>query len=339
VAPHQLSIIQVGVGFWGRGWAEIVSRARGFRLAAVVDAAAPARDWAAAEIGVPTFGTLGAALDETAADAALLVSPPETHRVLAEAALDRGLHVVSEKPLALDLDDARAMADAAARSGLQLIVAQNYRFRRQPKALQRLISNGSLGRLLGIRISCRRDLRASFVARGDWRSLMAHPYVVDMAIHHVDLLRMISGLEIARVDARAWCVPDSPFSSEPNVDALLTLADGTPVAYDGTFAAVGRETSWNGDWEVVGTDARATWTGGVNNPLRGTVAVERYGSPPVRASLPALPALDRLGVLHELRRAALEGAAPEAGAADNVHSVAAILAIGRSIEERGPVAL
>ena len=49
-----LSVVQVGVGLWGRSWAELVSRARGFRLAGVVDAGAPARDWAGG-LGVPVF--------------------------------------------------------------------------------------------------------------------------------------------------------------------------------------------------------------------------------------------------------------------------------------------
>jgi predicted dehydrogenase len=47
----------------------------------------------------------------------LLVSPPETHRPLGEEALARGLHVLSEKPLARTLADARALAATAERTG------------------------------------------------------------------------------------------------------------------------------------------------------------------------------------------------------------------------------
>src|SRR3954471_1589333 len=153
----------------GRSWAEVVARARGFRLAAVVDAAAPARKWAKTELGVPAFDAFDKALDGVEADAVLLVSPPSSHRALTEAAVARGLHVVTEKPIALDLADAKAMADAGARAGLHVVVAQNYRFRRQSRALQHLVGDGSLGRLLGIRIACRRNTRNSFIARGDWR--------------------------------------------------------------------------------------------------------------------------------------------------------------------------
>jgi predicted dehydrogenase len=78
-----LSVVQVGVGLWGQSWAELVVRARGFRLAGIVDAGAPARTWAE-KLSVPVFRRLGQALRSLAPDVVLLVSPPATHRPLAE---------------------------------------------------------------------------------------------------------------------------------------------------------------------------------------------------------------------------------------------------------------
>jgi predicted dehydrogenase len=333
------SIIQVGGGIWGRGWAALTHRAPGFRLAALVDGSAKVREWASAELAVPVFARLERALASVEADAVLLVSPPETHRPLAETALGNGLHVISEKPLALELEDAQALLVMAERTALNVMVAQNYRFRRQPRALQTLIAAAGLGQIQGVRITCRRDLRNAWISRRGWRAEMAHPYLLEMAIHHVDLLRMITGREVTLLDALAWKVPDSPFRMEPNVQALLVLDDGTPVAYEGDFATSNGETSWNGAWEFVGEHARATWAGGINSPLRGPVMLERYGSPPERVALPTLPALDRLGVLHEMRRAVADGTPPECSAADNVQSLAVILGIARSVEERAPVRL
>ena len=334
---RRLSVIQVGAGNWGRSWSELVHRARGFELAALVDGSAAARDWAGAELGVPAFASFDRALGSVAADAVVLVSPPSTHRPLAEAALAAGLHVLSEKPLALMLADARAVATAGAREKRHVMVAQNYRFRRQSRGLQELVARRALGRLHGIRIACRRDLRNAWISPRDWRGKMAHPYPLDMAIHHVDMLRQITGREIAQVDARAWKVPDSPFRSEPTVEALLTLDDGTPVAYEGTWASTTPQTSWNGDWELVGEKGRATWTGGVENALRGTVRFARYGAEPKRLALPRLAALDRAGVLDHFRRCVETGTAPETCAADNVKSLAVVLALARSTEQGKPV--
>jgi predicted dehydrogenase len=331
-----LSVIQVGAGLWGQTWAEIVHRTSGFRLAALVDASRAAREWAAAELGVPTTRTLEQALASVESDAVLLVSPPATHRSFAELALAAGRHVLCEKPLALDLDDARALVRAGERARRHVMVTQNYRFRRQSRALQSLVADDVLGRLHGIQISHRRDLRGLWVSRRDWRGRLAHPFLLDMAIHHVDLLRQVTGREVVEVDARAWKVPDAPFVHEPSVAAVLTLDDGTPAAYEGSWAATTGETSWNGDWVLVGERARATWTGGVNDALRGTVTVERYGSPPARAPLPRLQAVDRVGVLHELRRAVAEGRPPECSAADNLRSLAVVLALARSADQARP---
>jgi predicted dehydrogenase len=291
------------------------------------------------ELAVPAFPRLERTLATVEADAVLLVSPPETHRPLAEVALAHGRHVLSEKPLALRLDDAQTLAEIADRTGLNVMVAQNYRFRRQPRALQELVSTGALGRLHGIRITCRRDLRNAWISSHGWRAEMAHPYLLEMAIHHIDLLRMITGREVAQLDALAWKVPDSPFRMEPNVQALPLLEDGTPVAYEGDFAAAGIETSWNGEWELVGERARAIWRGGINSPLRGPVVIERYGSRAEHADLPRLPALDQLGVLHEFRRAIASGTPPECSASDNVKSLAVILGLARSVEARSSIRL
>jgi len=334
---QQLAIIQIGAGSWGKSWAELVRRTPGVRLAAIVDGAVAAREWASAGLGVPAFARHGQALRSVEADAVLLVSPPSTHRRLAEDALERGLHVLSEKPFALRVEDARAVLAAAKRAKRLVMVSQNYRFQRQSRAVRSLVASRALGRLLGIRIACRRDLRNSWISPRDWRGQMKHPYLMDMAIHHVDLLRMITGREVVRVDARGWRVPDSPFAHEATVEALLALDDGTPVAYEGTWAATRPETSWNGEWELVGERGRATWTGGAANALRSIVAVEHYGLRPARVELPRLPAVDRAGVLFEFRRSIGNGTVPEASLADNVKSLGAVLALARSVEAGTPV--
>lgn len=332
-----LRAVHVGLGLWGRSWAELVARTPGYRLVAVVESAADGRAWAEANLDVPAFRDLCRALHGTEADVVVLASPPSTHRPLSELALAEGCHVISEKPLALDLADARAIADAAAGAGRHAMVAQNYRFRRQSRALRDLVQGGALGSLLGARIVCRRDLRRAHITPRDWRGQMPHPYLLDMAIHHVDMLRMITGSEVVEVDARSWGAPDSPFRYDPSVGALLTLAGGTPVSYQGTWAEPLSETSWNGDWELVGSLGRATWSGGVDDALRGTVRFARHGEPAERVGLPPLPAVDRPAVLAELRRALAEDVAPETSVADNLRSLGTIFAIARSTEERRPV--
>ena len=335
----RLQVVHVGVGLWGRSWAELIAGAPGYRLVGVADAAAAGRAWAEQDLQVPAFRDLGRALRVTGADVVVLASPPSTHRPLAELALAEGCHVIVEKPLAHTFADAAAVAVAADRAGRHAMVSQNYRFRRQSRALRDLVTARALGALLGVRISCRRDLRARWISPRDWRGRMRHPYLLDMAIHHVDMLRMMTGAEVVEVDARSWGAPDGPFKHDPTVEALLTLADGTPVSYGGTWAEPLAETSWNGDWELVGSRGRATWSEGFDDAMRGVVRFGKHGEPARRVRLPSLRALDRLGVLAELRRSLAAGDEPECSVADNLRSLAVILALARSTEERRAVQL
>ena len=336
-APRVLTVVQVGAGLWGRSWAELVSGWRGSQLVGVVDASREARDWAQERLGVRAFRTLAQALASHDSAAVLLVSPPATHRELAEEALAAGRHVVVEKPVALDYGDAEAIATAARRYGRFALAAQNYRFRRQPRALTGLVRSGSLGDVVGARICFRRDLRRAWVSPRDWRGLMPHPLLFDMAIHHIDLLRAVTGREVVAVDARGWAAPDGPFHNDPTVAALLELEGGIDVSYDGTWAPPYGETSWNGDWELLGTRARATWTGGIDDALAGVVRLEPFEGRSRRAPLPRLSVTDRLGVLAELRRAIRTGDEPEVSVRDNLRTLAAMLALARSCDERRPV--
>jgi predicted dehydrogenase len=230
-----------------------------------------------------------------------------------------------------------AIATASERHGRHAVAAQNYRFRRQTRALEKLVRTGALGELHGTRIAFRRDLRNAWISPGDWRGQMTHPLLLDMAIHHVDLLRAITRREVVQVDARSWPAPDGPFRHHPTVTALLELDGGLDVAYDGSWASPHAETSWNGDWELVGGGGRATWTEGVVDPLAGVVRIEAYGERPRRVPLPRLAVLDRLGVLADLRRAIRTGTEPEVSVRDNLRTLATMLALARSCDERRPV--
>jgi predicted dehydrogenase len=98
------------------------------------------------------------------------------------------------------------------------VVSQNYRFNGQFRALQRPVAE--LGELVSVRISCRRDIRRLFLPE-DFRYSVPHPYVVDMSVHHFDLLRTKTGRDVSSVYARGWRVPDSPFVHHPAVTAVV----------------------------------------------------------------------------------------------------------------------
>jgi predicted dehydrogenase len=332
-------VIQAGLGNWGRSWAEIVRDAEGTELAAVVDRAPEARRFAAEKLGLSAadcYGSLAEALEHARCDAVLLVTPPGTHHALILEALRAGKHVLVEKPLDTTLSGALSLVDAAEEAGRLLMVSQNYRFNRPFRAVQRVMAEGALGKLSAVKISCRRDMRDHLPA-DDFRYSMRHPYVMDMAIHHFDLLRAATGQNVRRVYGRGWRVPDSPFSHHPAMAAVLELDDGTPVTYAGDWACYGPETSWNGEWELTGEAGRLFWTTEREERNRGEVVMESWRKSPRLVEQPRLASVERAATLAALRVAIEGGEPPETGAADNVNSLAVVLSCVRSIESGEPV--
>jgi predicted dehydrogenase len=310
-----------------------VAGAPGIELAAVVDPDPEARRHVEATRG---YEFLDEALGAVECDAVLVASPPGTHHVVARAALEAGRHVLCEKPLATTLEDAFDLVETADRTGRILMVSQNYRYNAPFRAVQRLVMEGELGELASIRISCRRDTRTLF-APDDFRYSMRHPYVLDMSIHHFDLIRAATGRDVHGVYARSRRVPDSPFVHDPAVAALLDLEDGVPVVYEGDWATHEPETSWNGEWEIVGEAGRLIWSGSNEDRRTGEVVFEKWGREPRPVEQRDLEFLEREATLQALRVAIEGGEPPETVAADNVKSLAAMLGCVRSIESGNAV--
>ncbi len=324
-----IRVIQAGLGIWGRSWTGVVREAPGVELAAVVD---PDPDALGHVDAAPGFTALEEAFATVACDAVLVASPPRTHHAVAKAALEAGKHILCEKPLATSLEDAFDLLEVAARADRVLLVSQNYRYNAPFRAVRRVLMEGEIGALASVRISCRRDTRTLF-ALDDFRYSMRHPYILDMSIHHFDLIRAATGRDVRGVFARSWRVPDSPFAHHPTVVALLDLEDGIPVVYEGDWATRGPETSWNGDWEIVGETGRLLWRGDLEDRGEGEVFLERWGEEPRLVEQEDLEFVERGATLQALRAAIETGELPETAAADNVKSLAVVIGCIGSIEE------
>jgi predicted dehydrogenase len=97
--------------------------------------------------GIPQFDDFSAMINSVSIDCVSICLPTHLHRPLAVQALDAGLHVICEKPMALTLADCDAMIEAARRNQRQLFVAQCLRFWPEYEILKSFIDSAALGRL------------------------------------------------------------------------------------------------------------------------------------------------------------------------------------------------
>jgi predicted dehydrogenase len=97
-----------------------------------------------------------------------IATPPCDHADVAHAALDRGLHVLCEKPLATSIDEARGMLRHARESGRVIYPCHNYKHAPVIKAVRRVLDAGRIGRVHLVTLQTFRNTHAKGV--GEWRT-------------------------------------------------------------------------------------------------------------------------------------------------------------------------
>ena len=141
-----ISVGVAGLGHWGP------NLARNFHLLGALGAVCDTREESRTVVlktlpGVAGHADFAAMLASPTIDAVAIATPAATHGALAARALEAGKHVFVEKPLCLDLAQARALGEDAARRGLVLMVGHLLLYHPAFNALERLVADGKLGEL------------------------------------------------------------------------------------------------------------------------------------------------------------------------------------------------
>jgi predicted dehydrogenase len=136
----------IGYGYWGHKLARNFAAADGARLVAVADPDAARRQAAAHDHPSARIAADAAEIIEAPdIDAVVIATPPALHGALAVAALDRGKHVLIEKPPALDHRAARDIVGAARRAGRVLMIDHTFVFAPAVGTLAAIIRGGDIG--------------------------------------------------------------------------------------------------------------------------------------------------------------------------------------------------
>jgi predicted dehydrogenase len=323
-----LRIIQAGLGGWGRNWYQHILRpSQDVTVAAWVDADAAGLEAARQALGLPAdrcFTALTDALDAVPADAVLITAALPGHVPLALAALAAGKHVLVEKPFAPTLAEARQVVAAAASAGRVLMVSQNYRFFPAPRTAAALVRGGDLGELGAVAVDFQRFANRAPRA-GHRHYALPHPLLMDMAIHHFDLLRMVVGREPVSVTCHAWNPPWSNFEHPAAASATIVFGGGLVASYRGSWVSPGAETPWAGVWRMELAGGEVTWTsrgGGAREAGADRVTVRPLGKAARRVALPEPQVLDRAGSLAAFAQSIRDDREPESSGRDNLGSVA-----------------
>lgn len=246
--PRSVAIIGGGAGI-AATHLEAIAATTGLRLAGLADLSAERAGPRAAAAGVPLFSDHAAMLAEIRPEIAVICAPHPLHAPLAADCFAAGCHVLTEKPIAVQVAEADAMIAAAGAAGKMLAVSFQQRFRPEVLAARELIDSGALGELT--RVLCVEPWfrPAAYYRSAGWRGTWRGEgggVLMNQAPHTLDLLCHLAGRP-----TRVWGVARTrahAIETEDTAHALLEFANGAPgYFYTSTVDAGGQYLEIIGD--------------------------------------------------------------------------------------------
>jgi predicted dehydrogenase len=283
-----LGVAVVGFGWMGRVHTQAYLRVPHHfpelgvrpRLVAVADEVPGRAEQAAGQYG---FATAVRDWREIATDprveAVSVTAPNFLHREIGVALAEAGKHLWIEKPVGLGPADARAVAEAAAKAGVQGTVGFNYRNAPAVAAARELIASGGIGAVTHVRLRLFSDYAAHPEGALTWRyerERGGSGVLGDLASHGVDLARHLLGEIDSLVADTAVFIPERarpsgatsgharatggaprPVENEDYVCCLLRFASGARGVLEACRVSVGEQNSYG--FEIHGTTGAVSW--------------------------------------------------------------------------------
>ena len=191
--------LRIGVAGLGRAFAVMSPAFRDPRveLVAAADPRGEALKKFKKDYGGRCYGTVEDLCADPAVDVVYVATPHELHAAHARLAASAGKHLLVEKPMALSLDDCRAMIDAARKAGVALVVGHSHSFDAPILHTKKLIESNSFGR---VRMITALDF-TDFVYRPRRPEELATGAIYNQAAHQVDIVRLLAGAKVRSVRA------------------------------------------------------------------------------------------------------------------------------------------
>jgi predicted dehydrogenase len=300
-----------------------------YQLVAVVDARPERAEPLARSLGVPGFAALADLFaSEVAVEAVDLRLPHHLHAPVAVEAIEHGVHVLVEKPLATTLADGKRIVDAGRAAGVVVAVAENYPHLPSVRAVAEALARQEIGTVHALRTTRAYTLDGVWTRDG-WRQDggPSAGVLLDQGTHHTSLLRRLGG-EIVSVSAQAHTAGEAEtvlltarFASGLLGQSLYSWGslalDGEPEAT--VFGSTGR------------IDIRVSYHGDRGGAIRYD-ASEPVGAP---ISGPENYYDSHRLIIDDWAAAVAGHRAPRVPARDALADLAVVLAAARSVAEGG----
>ncbi len=238
----------IGAGGNARGHMGRMQGMDGVELVGIVDPSADALAAAAESVpgadALPTFADHKQLLAEVEMDAVMISTPHTLHFEQIMDSLDKGLHVLAEKPMVCTTDHAQQVIDKYQEQGVVMLVSYQRHTTAAFRYCKERIDSGDLGEVLFVNSLQSQAWFTSQVGGGTWRSKMKWSgggQLNDSGSHLIDIVLWMTSLQ-----------PDEVFAYQDNMGSEVDILSAINVKFDGgalcNFAIVGHQ-SWAGMFE------------------------------------------------------------------------------------------
>ena len=170
-------------------------------------------------------------------DVVHILTPHYLHAPMAIEAADAGKHVLTEKPMSINMEQAHAMIEAGKRNKVTIGVISQNRYNAASVAIKEAIDDGSLGKVLGQRIILSWTKPSEYYQKSDWHGTWdkeGGSLMIDQSIHVMDLARWFIDDEIQSVQATIANRDHPEIETEDTAEGLITYRNGVKSVFFAT---------------------------------------------------------------------------------------------------------
>lgn len=175
-------------------------------------------------------------LEEEKLDLVAIATESGKHAAIALDCIEKGIHVIIEKPIALSLEDADAIISAAERKGVKVCACHQNRFNKSIQKIREALEQGRFGRLFYGTAHIRWNRGRTYYEQAPWRGTWEQDggALMNQCIHNIDLLRWMMGDEVTEVVAYTDRLNHDYIEAEDFGIALVKFKNGAYGIIEGT---------------------------------------------------------------------------------------------------------
>lgn len=228
----------VGCGMISRYHARAINDTEGVSLAGCCSHSYSSAEKFAAEFSVPAYESYEQMLAQPDVDAVAICTPSGDHARQILNALDAGKHVIAEKPMCLTLEEADAVVEKAAKTGLTVCVISQSRFSEAALEIKRAIDAGEFGKMVSASLMMRYYRSPAYYNQAEWRGTLAGDgggVLMNQGIHGIDLLCHLMGKPVSTCGYVDTMLRD--IEVEDTAVGAVRFANGSVATIDATVCS------------------------------------------------------------------------------------------------------